>query len=50
MDGLIVIRSVMISNHIARTQLPEGVVESYHQALRGCGRDNTITPEVERGL
>jgi hypothetical protein len=26
MDGLIVIRSVMLSNHIAKTQLPEGVV------------------------
>jgi hypothetical protein len=47
MDGLIVIRSVTLSNHIAKTQLPEGVVVSYHRALGGRGRDNTIIPEVE---
>jgi len=35
MDGLILIRSVTLSNHIARTQLPEGVVASYHRALKG---------------
>jgi len=34
MDGLILIRSVLLSNHVARTQLPEGVVASYHRALR----------------
>jgi len=32
MDGLIVIRSVTLSNHIAETQLPEGVVVSYYRA------------------
>jgi hypothetical protein len=35
MDGLILIRSVTLSNHIARTQQPEGVVASYHRALWG---------------
>jgi hypothetical protein len=50
MDGLIVIRSVTLSNHIAETQVPEGVVVSYHRALGGRGRTNTITLEVERGL
>jgi len=35
MDGLIHIRSITLSNHIARTQLPEGVVASYHRALKG---------------
>jgi hypothetical protein len=47
MDGLTVIRSVMLSNHIAETQLHEGVVASYHQALGGDGRDNAITHEAE---
>jgi hypothetical protein len=44
MDGLIVIRSVMLSNDIAETQLTEGVVVSYRQALEGRGRNNAITP------
>jgi hypothetical protein len=35
MDGLILIRSVMLSNHIARTRLPEGVMASCHWVLRG---------------
>jgi len=35
MDGLIIIRSLTLSNHIAETRLPEGVVASYHQAQRG---------------
>jgi len=35
MDGLIVSRSVTLSNHIAVTQLPEGVVASYYRALMG---------------
>jgi hypothetical protein len=35
MDGLIVIRSLMHSNLIAEMLLPEGVVASYHRALRG---------------
>jgi hypothetical protein len=47
MDGLIVIRSLTLSNHIAKTQLPEGVGASYHRALRGRGGDNAITPEEE---
>jgi hypothetical protein len=47
MDCLIVIRSITLSNHIAKTQLPEGVVASYHQELRGRGRDNAITREEE---
>jgi hypothetical protein len=35
MDGLIVIRSVTLSNYIAKTRRPEGVMISYCQALRG---------------
>jgi len=35
MDALIVIRSVMLSNHVARMRLPGGVVASYYRALRG---------------
>jgi hypothetical protein len=50
MDGLIFNGSVMLSNHIAKTQLPEGILASYHRALGGRGRDNAITPEVERRL
>jgi len=42
MDGLIVIRSVTLSNHIASTQSLEGVVASYRWVLRGHGRDNAI--------
>jgi hypothetical protein len=38
----------MLSNHIAKTQLPEDIVASYHRALGERGQDNTITPEVER--
>jgi hypothetical protein len=38
MDGLILIRSVMLSNHVARTRLPEGVMASYHWALRGIAK------------
>jgi hypothetical protein len=37
----------MLSNHIGETQLPEGVVVSYHRALRGHGRDNAITPKED---
>jgi hypothetical protein len=48
MDGLIVIRSVTLSNHIAKTQLPEGVVVSYYRALGEGRRDNTVTPEGEQ--
>jgi hypothetical protein len=44
MDGLIVISSVMLSNDIAETQLPEGLVVSYRRALEGRGRNNSITP------
>jgi hypothetical protein len=50
MDGLIVIRSVTLSNHIARTLLPEGIVASYHRALGRHGRDNAITPEEVQEL
>jgi len=35
MDGLIHIRSVTLSNHIARMRLTEGIVASYHRALKG---------------
>jgi hypothetical protein len=35
MDGLMLIRSVTLSNHIARTGLPGGVVASYFRALWG---------------
>jgi hypothetical protein len=35
MDGLILVRSVMLSNHVARTRLPEGIMASFHRALRG---------------
>jgi hypothetical protein len=35
MDGLILIRSVTLPNHIARTQLHKGVMASYDWALRG---------------
>jgi hypothetical protein len=34
MDGLILIRSSTRSNQVARMQTPEGVVVSYHRALR----------------
>jgi hypothetical protein len=37
-DGLIVIRSAMLSNLIARTQLPEGVVASYHWVISGLAK------------
>jgi hypothetical protein len=50
MDGLIVIRSVTLSNHIAKTPYPEGVVVSDLWALRGRGRDNTIRPAGWQGL
>jgi hypothetical protein len=48
MDHLIVIRSVTLSNHIARTRNPQGVMASYHRVSGGCGRDNAITPEEEK--
>jgi len=35
MDDLILVRSVMLSNHIARARLPEGILASYHRVLRG---------------
>jgi len=35
MDGLIVIWSPTLSNRIAGTQQPEGVMASYHQAQKG---------------
>jgi len=47
MDHLILIRSVMHSNHIAGTRYQEGIMGSDHQALRVRGRDNTITPAEE---
>jgi hypothetical protein len=47
MDGLIVIRSVTLSNHIMTTRFPEGVVVGCYRALRGRGRDNAITPKDE---
>jgi hypothetical protein len=50
MDGLIVIRSITLSNHIAKTQLPEGVVAGYHRALGGRGQDNAITSKKEERL
>jgi hypothetical protein len=50
MNGLIVIRSVMLSNHVAGTRLAEGVVARCHRALRECGRDSAITPEEEQRL
>jgi len=50
MDGLIVIRSVTLSNYIAKTRLSEGVVVSYHPGAKGRGRDNTVTPEEEGRL
>jgi hypothetical protein len=50
MDGQIVLRSVTLSNHIAKTQLPEGVVVSYRRTLGGRGRDNIITHEVQHEL
>jgi hypothetical protein len=37
----------MLSNYIAETQLLESIVASYHQVLRGRGRDNAITTEEE---
>jgi len=48
MDGLIVIRSVMLSNHIDKALQPEGVVVSYHRVLIGRGQDNTIMTKEER--
>jgi hypothetical protein len=47
MDGLIVIRSAKLSNHIAGTRLHEGVVVSYHPGAEERGRDNAVTPEEE---
>jgi hypothetical protein len=37
----------MLSNHIADTQCPEGLVACCHRALRERGRDNAITPKEE---
>jgi len=48
MDGLIVIRSITLSNHIKTTRLLERVVAGCYQMLWGCGRDNAITPKEER--
>jgi len=42
MDGLIVIRSITLSNHIAEAPQPVGVLVSYHRALGERGRDNSI--------
>ena len=39
-----------VSNHVAATQLPEGVVASYCRALRWRGRDNAITARKEHAL
>jgi len=47
MDGLIVIRSVTLSNHIAETQLPEGVVVSYYQA-QGSVAEITLSHQGKR--
>jgi len=49
-DGLIVIRSVTLSDHIAEMGLPEGVVAGYFRVLREHGRDNAISPEEEQRL
>jgi len=38
MDGLILIRSIILSNHIARMRLPGGVMATYHRALRGVAK------------
>ena len=49
-DGWILIRTVTLSNHIGGTRYPEGIVASYHPALRGRGGDNAITPEEVQWL
>jgi hypothetical protein len=36
-----------LNNSFAETWLPEGVMASYHQALRGVAKINAITPKVE---
>jgi len=48
MDGLSVTRSVTLSNPIAKTPQPEGVVVRYHQAQKERGHDNTIMQREER--
>jgi hypothetical protein len=50
MDGLIVIRSVTLSNDIAKTHSLEVVAASYYWALRECHRDSTITPKEDQRL
>jgi hypothetical protein len=50
MDGLILIRSVTLSNHIAGAPQPEGVVGVVTGRLGGCGRDNAVRIEGTRGL
>jgi hypothetical protein len=42
MDGLILIRRVTIPKHVAMTRLPEGVMASYHRALR-CVAEITLS-------
>jgi hypothetical protein len=37
MDGLMLVRNVMLSNHIAEMRLPKGIVASYRWALEGRG-------------
>jgi len=39
----------MLLYHIAKTQLPEGVVVSYRRVQGERGRDNTMMPKQERG-
>ena len=46
MDGLIVIRSVTLSNHIKTTRLLEGVKVGCYRMLWGRGRDDAITPKA----
>jgi len=47
MDGLIVMRSVTLSNHIETTQFPEGDVAGCYRARWGRGQDDSITPKEE---
>jgi hypothetical protein len=48
MDGLIVIRSMTLSNNITKAQFLEAVLASYFRVLAGRGRDNTITLRARR--
>jgi hypothetical protein len=48
MDGLMFIRSVTLSNQIAETQLPEGVVVSYLSGAR-VGRAEITLSHLTKG-